>query len=1635
MTKASNDSKPIHLESTEFISKIRDELIKGNGFVPLLGAGVSVGSGVPVISEVRAYLAKCLKLALGVGLPEQDLRKRRWYPRTDAWPPLRNIRLQDAHHAFDELAAEIHKKRESIFSTENESEVFEEAIGALADWRSLLLFLSRLELFPESSSSATDDDKTNILRLGPPNYDVVDSLFRHISSGKRPCLVHSMIAQLASPMRYEVVLTTNLDELTEEAFREAGEPLDPVEVHLSAGIPTAVSKHDRILIKLHGGRYGVRADYSLDDAPTLKEKENFRSYFWRNTHTSYVDYRPESQNVFGNKIATINHAFVLGTSGNDRRVIELLKHTVKQNNGSEDVSKNKRPRIFWVCHTERDRSEVHNSFQDSDAEVYTVTHTFLGAFLLQLYQSVTCSLPPKSAPFPSSASFSFPPADLTPHEIRSLDNLINAGIDQSGKNISKHADSLFHDEKRVHTEKVKECRLLRISATPEKHGVVSKGIHHFYRAMIKQRQCVWMSMEHIGSTDELFEILTDAVAKTAGLSDWMPIVLYDQSEKAVREIRRLTQGRKEWVIFIDARDGAGSSKCDMDTTKSWKSSSDQNPNGWLDQLRENNSQEENSLNSSEDRSSNTKDFADLLARVSGPECQNVNIVLLYHAYLPNTDSKIDKNQSPLHQYLDNKNLGHFIKVEDSFAFQTTNFAGTLRKNTSTYIIKPTSFQHTFSQKEAARKAFTWADTTEKATFLLALCLADRFRYPNLLLSDAFFPPEIKFSSQNITNGLRDRYDNVFGKFDSSQKMKDQKTKDNKINGWINELADAKHCAIRRMPGNFTWMHAPTRNYLRKEFQNNRLENNLSGIWEVRNSKDSTQQHTFACYRAQYLIAHWYDKLFRSSGDPLAGLEGVSHYLKAAYESLQILLENEQKNIRKKSIVDRKYRIDWESPEILDVPIVPCEQLITTLTSARLLLQEVEPAASVSGYPKATCRRLVYIRHELLSELYKMIPQKKKMYDTYSTNDRKALLNAKSLIQQLVLRTLYINRGIAREVSEHNRAFFRHRQIREYLLTHKFEINRRMPENRIDFVELKEEEQNNPSAKFFEQSIWKKWIKKSPIDIGDLHLLNELASWHRHGGILFLATRGYPAAINQLSRAFRISCSVIQDDENRELPQSESNRSTKIVRWYQSGKVLEEDELVQVKEMANSLLFRPKDHHENFVNPYRGDFNNKNANNVRKLMKVIGKGISPQKIEVQIQKPLSEWQLVAVSDLAKCMCRQVQWLIVLIESGRFACGQSIAEKETEWCQKALEIYHRFGRIVLRLNPTDTLESVHSRQMMETQMSTIFGIQEDWHKAHECLDKARGLLSSHKTSDSLLNTGIIELHRAQLYLLHARSIGNGIVPETRRHLLRMLHRISQGNRSKGLDGLKKSEQEIIEYLKDAKKHWIAKQKSTYKSKKSIENNFKSLSKDLSSGRRLLEDAEASLKKAESALVQKRKNVWWSTWLFELQAKVIEYRLLFSIHERVCNIAWEKPEIIKEQITSTRAGHVPISDFGSNSCPRGEPTVLDEALENTLRMVRLDLIRLSRVIESYAFCHWALSVLIQLSPDLEWLPTRQEMMRKALGADRQRSAIEILQSKIGRRLNMPPALDPFAHAYAENTLQLARDVTDFTPIRGGS
>jgi hypothetical protein len=90
-------------------------------------------------------------------------------------------------------------------------------------------------------------------------------------------------------------------------------------------------------------------------------------------------------------------------------------------------------------------------------------------------------------------------------------------------------------------------------------------------------------------------------------------------------------------------------------------------------------------------------------------------------------------------------------------------------------------------------------------------------------------------------------------------------------------------------------------------------------------------------------------------------------------------------------------------------------------------------------------------------------------------------------------------------------------------------------------------------------------------------------------------------------------------------------------------------------------------------------------------------------------------------------------------------------------------------------------------------------------------------------------------------------------------------------------------------------------------------------------------------------------------------------------------------------------PIPFVGSSAAPVGSPTVIDELLENALRMIRLDAYRMATIVMEYASCAEALYMRLLLDTSTERLQERQKDMAQRLrtagtaiiGIRRQRSA----------------------------------------------
>ena len=174
-----------------YIQKLVERSRSGKDLIPLLGGGISVASGIPIIKSIQEYLSCCILMALRGD--ENSAITKPWTP-DEQWP---------AFNFFENAPPEFRRFRKTLTIDElNRSPIWKLGFGESSDWRRALNFLSRIDL-----------DGNNRIILGPPRSSVIDSFFRHITRGKEPNLAHQMLAVLAGAGRIQLLLTINFDEL------------------------------------------------------------------------------------------------------------------------------------------------------------------------------------------------------------------------------------------------------------------------------------------------------------------------------------------------------------------------------------------------------------------------------------------------------------------------------------------------------------------------------------------------------------------------------------------------------------------------------------------------------------------------------------------------------------------------------------------------------------------------------------------------------------------------------------------------------------------------------------------------------------------------------------------------------------------------------------------------------------------------------------------------------------------------------------------------------------------------------------------------------------------------------------------------------------------------------------------------------------------------------------------------------------------------------------------------------------------------------------------------------------------------------------------------------------------------------
>lgn len=805
-----------------FVAQLITELDNGYGLIPFIGAGLSAPSGAPLVIDIKSYLERCMGLALGV----EEKGTIPWNPRSDQWPPyIDRCRATQDTDWWTKITVAYNERR--IEPWNREAAVFQEALGAMAEWRTALLFLSRLV----REQHGTGRDLRATLALDAPNQEVIDAGIREIMKGRRPTLGHRMLAELAVVLRLDIILTTNFDDLLEQAFISARNPLTVFEIHLNSTLPpwSALSTQ-RSLVKLHGNRHSLRADYSLDALPSEADRRAFLDYLVSADGRQVLHSLPMRAHPMG-LLPCQNHLLVLGASAADRRTRAFIEYA--WTHLSNDF------KVIWVCHSVQDVKNVRSFTRDIQQrhrfdETWEGSRVLrfpnLGLLFLQIFQTARRALPTSGILFPSVSRLALPPmpkCNLAKGEAppTSWADLRKRVLDR----LNGVCRPDFH-----------AARLIVVSSAAAVHGVTSVCAEIHEQLQADGDICLWLDMNDITSTGNLFEQLLDAANYHVGVESWMPISGAENARLKAAEIRRVSAATdRRWILFLNARETPGANVEEYS-----RLSRGNRPNNWIDD-------EAAGELSSSDNARSDDGFVDFLAALCSTGAGNephpgghvrdsppIVVVLLCREIVHDND---EPKPSSVVDSLIAKSLLDF--PERLTATSNSNVEDRIVIDTLNWI----------SRDEHDRPA--------RRRFLHALVLSQRTRFLaaiwNIAAVDAA-DRELGVSGPAMAKYLQ----------------------------WTDELEQTG--LVRRKPGGFIWCHSRPRNRLRAIFENynsrrkfvsqHRLSPEIFRGWNPQNDESAIESE----------LAQWYRRVLEASNAPAALFEAIYHACRAAEARLGLL---------------------------------------------------------------------------------------------------------------------------------------------------------------------------------------------------------------------------------------------------------------------------------------------------------------------------------------------------------------------------------------------------------------------------------------------------------------------------------------------------------------------------------------------------------------------------------------------------------------------------------------------------------------------------------------------------------------------------------------------------------------------------
>lgn len=456
-----------------------------------------------------------------------------WDLENFGWPPVPSDKhLQEAldWHLNKCVALAVDPRR-----LKSNQILLKEGLGALGDWRSTLIFLSRLR--PKQSHSGE-------LVARSPVLSVIDAFNVFITRGKRFSMGHKMLAYLAPVMGTRLVLTTNFDNLIEQAFFAVRNELTVFNVSVAGRLPDhRVVRSQMSLIKLHGGMSETRADFSLDEEPSELDKCRFLNYVNPRLHT-----KDRSQK--GAPACLL----VIGFSGRDRRIIDFIKYVLQQTQQSAVGSLNGPAfKVFWVAYSEADSDRACEEFSNyrRNGAVHVMQTLRPDLFLFELYHDLTYCLPPGGLPFSLSHRVPPLPGLASSHHVRQWCN--RRAFFNNAKSI---VDSL-------QTQERKES----VYVWKGQFGITSLASKVYWSLLDKHKKCIWLDLEDFHNVAMAETQLFKTICNRRGLLELETVTLSPvvdkrlQSANVVLDYKRLidylTIRPREWYIFLNGRYGLG----------------------------------------------------------------------------------------------------------------------------------------------------------------------------------------------------------------------------------------------------------------------------------------------------------------------------------------------------------------------------------------------------------------------------------------------------------------------------------------------------------------------------------------------------------------------------------------------------------------------------------------------------------------------------------------------------------------------------------------------------------------------------------------------------------------------------------------------------------------------------------------------------------------------------------------------------------------------------------------------------------------------------------------------------------------------------------------------------------------------